>query len=209
MAMSARDSILNKIRSALKQSVPAPYPTVRDKVVMLPAAPSDISSLFAHQFEALQGHFFFCEDKTAMHQQLKNLMQEKQWKHIFCAAPFLQDQWPSMDIIPYESLATCDVSITGCENLVARTGTIVLSAALPQGRTASVYAPAHVCIAYTDQLVYDLPDVLQPLAEKHNQNLPSLISFASGPSRTADIEKTLVTGVHGPKEVYCFLIKRG
>ena len=37
--------------------------------------------------------------------------------------------------------------------------------------------------------------------------MPSLITFASGPSRTADIEKTLVTGVHGPKEVYCFLVE--
>jgi len=37
--------------------------------------------------------------------------------------------------------------------------------------------------------------------------MPSLITFASGPSRTADIEKTLVTGVHGPKEVYLFLVE--
>ena len=43
--------------------------------------------------------------------------------------------------------------------------------------------------------------------EKYAGNIPSLITFATGPSRTADIEKTLVTGVHGPKEVYCFLIE--
>jgi len=44
------------------------------------------------------------------------------------------------------------------------------------------------------------------MKEKYAGNIPSLITFASGPSRTADIEKTLVTGVHGPKEVYCFLV---
>ncbi|TAF92879.1 MAG: lactate utilization protein B/C, partial [Bacteroidetes bacterium] len=38
-------------------------------------------------------------------------------------------------------------------------------------------------------------------------NYPSMVSFAAGPSRTADIEKTLVVGVHGPKQVYCFLVE--
>jgi len=46
------------------------------------------------------------------------------------------------------------------------------------------------------------------LKEKYNQRLPSSISFATGPSRTADIEKTLVVGVHGPKQVYLFLVDR-
>ncbi|MBP6687047.1 MAG: LUD domain-containing protein, partial [Lacibacter sp.] len=74
------------------------------------------------------------------------------------------------------------------------------------GRTTSVYAPVHVCIAYASQLVYDLKDALLALREKYNGQLPSFISFATGPSRTADIEKTLVVGVHGPKEVFVFLI---
>jgi L-lactate dehydrogenase complex protein LldG len=69
-----------------------------------------------------------------------------------------------------------------------------------------VYAPIHICIAYTKQLVYDVKDALQLIKSKYGNNLPSLISFATGPSRTADIEKTLVVGVHGTKEVYCFLV---
>ena len=104
-------------------------------------------------------------------------------------------------------LADCDVSITGCENLVARTGSIVMSSAQTNGRTASVYAPIHICIAFTSQLVYDIKDALQAAKDKYGDNLPSLITFATGPSRTADIEKTLVVGVHGPKEVYLFLVE--
>ena len=91
--------------------------------------------------------------------------------------------------------------------MIARTGSIVLSTAQQSGRTVSVYAPVHICIAYTSQIVYDVKDGLQLLKEKYAGNIPSLISFATGPSRTADIEKTLVTGVHGPKEVYCFLVE--
>jgi L-lactate dehydrogenase complex protein LldG len=56
-------------------------------------------------------------------------------------------------------------------------------------------------------VVYDLKDALQAVKDKYGNNLPSLITFASGPSRTADIEKTLVVGVHGPKEVYLFLVE--
>jgi L-lactate dehydrogenase complex protein LldG len=61
-------------------------------------------------------------------------------------------------------------------------------------------------VAYTSQLVYDVKDAILQAREKFAGNLPSLITFATGPSRTADIEKTLVVGVHGPKEVYVFLV---
>jgi L-lactate dehydrogenase complex protein LldG len=44
--------------------------------------------------------------------------------------------------------------------------------------------------------------------KKEADVIPSMISYATGPSRTADIEKTLVVGVHGPKEVYCFLVDK-
>lgn len=108
------------------------------------------------------------------------------------------------EVVSFDNLADCDVSVTFCENLVARTGTMVLSSAGQHGRTASVYAPVHICIAYTSQMTFDIKDALQNIKEKYNNSFPSLLSFASGPSRTADIEKTLVTGVHGPKEVYCF-----
>ena len=81
-----------------------------------------------------------------------------------------------------------------------------MSAAQQSGRTVSVYTPVHICIAYVDQLVYDIKDALLLIKQKYAGNIPSLITFASGPSRTADIEKTLVVGVHGPKEVYLFLI---
>jgi len=132
---------------------------------------------------------------------VQKLIVEKQWTKIYCN----EDKWNSA-FSNTINLPTCDVSITGCEFLVARTGTIVMSAAQKSGRTVSVYAPVHICIAYTNQLVYDIKDALQTLKEKYAGNIPSLITFASGPSRTADIEKTLIIGVHGPKEVYVFLV---
>jgi L-lactate dehydrogenase complex protein LldG len=104
-------------------------------------------------------------------------------------------------------ISTCDASITGCELLIARTGSLLMSSAQLSGRTVSVYAPIHICVAYTNQLVYDIKEGLQVIRQKYSGKLPSLITLATGPSRTADIEKTLVVGVHGPGEVYVFLIE--
>lgn len=83
-----------------------------------------------------------------------------------------------------------------------------MSSAQQSGRTVSVYTPIHICISYVDQLVFDTYDALKAFKSKNVHGLPSFITFAAGPSRTADIEKTLVMGIHGPKEVYLFLIDK-
>ena len=54
--------------------------------------------------------------------------------------------------------------------------------------------------------MYDMKEALAMLMQKYDGAIPSMINLATGPSRTADIEKTLVLGAHGPKEVYVFLI---
>lgn len=134
--------------------------------------------------------------------------QKKKWTSLYCIDKQLQ--YILGTTISFntsiQDLTNCDAAITGCEYLVARTGSIVMSSADPSGRNTSVYAPVHICIAYTSQLVYDIKDALEGVKEKYNNQIPSLITFATGPSRTADIEKTLVVGVHGPKEVYVFLV---
>jgi L-lactate dehydrogenase complex protein LldG len=163
---------------------------------------------FAEEFSKLQGKFVFCLDEAELIAQLLDVLKQNQWTKIFCTEKDLQKIFTigSFPIDPQQTLKSCDVSITSCEFLVSRTGTIVLSAAQSDGRTASVYAPVHICIAYRSQLVYDLRDALQSIKDKYQHKLPSLVTFASGPSRTADIEKTLVVGVHGPKEVFVFLV---
>ena len=204
---AAKENILKKIRQALTNPVPLPFPQSQGNQPIFKKQKEDDAIVFAESFSKLQGKFVFCSDEHEMSLQLNVLIKSKGWTNIYCREskliPFIQKN----DMEPYGDLATCDVSITGCEYLVARTGTIVMSSAQQSGRTTSVYAPVHICIAYSSQMVYDLKEALQFIKSKYKNNLPSLISFASGPSRTADIEKTLVTGVHGPKEVYCFLIE--
>ncbi len=209
MPSKAKENILKKIRQALVTPVTIPFAESGDSGNVFHAPTQDLDITFAEAFTKLQGQFAFCFDHAEMVEQLQVLAERKQWTKLFCNQPVLKQlfgkyNWP---LDWYNQLADCQASITTCEALVARTGTMILSSIASGGRTPSVYAPVHICIAYTSQLVYDVRDGLEMLQEKYRAELPSLISFASGPSRTADIEKTLVTGVHGPKEVFCFLVE--
>ena len=197
----AKENILKRIRQALSNPVPLPFPQSEGTHSAFQAATDDLEMIFARQFTGLLGKFAFCTNEKEMVLQVQQLISGKKWTKIHCMEPTWKETFGNS-----YNLADCDASITGCELLVARTGTIVMSSAQKSGRTVSIYAPVHICISYTSQLVYDIKDALQLVKDKYAGSIPSLIRFATGPSRTADIEKTLVTGVHGPKEVYCFLV---
>ena len=205
----ARANILNKITEALKAPVTMPFPEqISDRPVFIPNE-NELAIEFAEKFTSLLGKFVYCENESELVNKLAQLIHAKEWEKIYSIeSGWLDDMKEySFDPVTTDDLAACDASITLCEHLIARTGTIVLSSQQLSGRTTSVYAPIHICIAYTHQLVFDISDSLTHF-KKELETLPSMISFATGPSRTADIEKTLVVGVHGPKEVYCFLVEK-
>ena len=206
-SQGARHKILQKIKQALKDPVPVPFPDqVMDSPIFIPTE-KEMAIEFAQKFTELLGKFVYCADEQELIVQLNTLIITKGWNKVYSIETEWLDKMLTLkfDPVTTDDLATCDAAITLCTHLVARTGTIVLSSKELSGRTSSVYAPIHICIAYADQLVYDISDSLLKFKDSP-EGMPSMISFATGPSRTADIEKTLVVGVHGPKEVYCFLI---
>jgi L-lactate dehydrogenase complex protein LldG len=207
---SAREKILKRIRKALTQSTPLPFPASEGSSTVFKPSSQEMEVEFAEQFSKLLGRFIYCSDDADLVNQLAGLIEHNKWDKIYYKPEELKGSLPAaLSKLPlHNHLATADIAITTCEALVARTGSIILSSALPSGRTTSVYAPIHICIAYTNQLVYDVRDGLQLIKERYRNKLPSLVTFATGPSRTADIEKTLVVGVHGPKEVYVFLVEQ-
>lgn len=191
----------------MAQPVPVPF-TMGKEEALYPAPQQDLALVFAENFTGLQGRFSFCSSYAELVAQLNQLADTRNWQQIYCREEGIKHLLASAGFMNYTATALhdCDASITTCELLVARTGSILMSSAQQSGRTTSVYAPVHICIAYMSQLVYDIKDGLQLLKDKYADAFPSLITLATGPSRTADIEKTLVVGVHGPKEVFCFLI---
>lgn len=208
MAENAREKILLKIKQALATPVPVPFEINDNQTTLFAEEQKSLDLMFAENFTAVAGKFTYCPTWQVLVGKLVALHSRLLWKNVYCAETKLRTRLEDQGYGNFtkSGLESSDVAITSCECLVARTGSLLLSSAMENGRTSSVYAPVHVCIAHPGQIVYDIKDALRFAKNKYHGNLPSLLSLATGPSRTADIEKTLVVGVHGPKEVYCFLL---
>lgn len=210
MAVNSKEKILGAIRKSLEENkLPMPFPEADKADNFFVQDEISLEEKFAMEFSKLGGKFVYCANEAEMIQQLQALSDTMKWNQIHVRDRFLLDLFKEhqLDFIQDgENLTDISVGLSMCECLVARTGSVLLTGAQEYGRTLPVYAPIHIAFAFTNQLVLDIADGIQFLQEKYHGSLPSLVSLTTGPSRTADIEKTLVVGVHGPKEVYVFLV---
>ena len=100
-----------------------------------------------------------------------------------------------------------DVGVTGVEFAVAETGTAVLSSDSETGRLVGLAPPVHIVIVKRGQILPSLDELfLLRKWQSVNGLAPQYTNLISGPSRSADIEYTLVTGVHGPGDVRMVLV---
>jgi L-lactate dehydrogenase complex protein LldG len=206
---TSREKMLKKIRKALLEKRDNPYPNLED-TPLYEEYNDHLDVLFAGQLSAVSGNFVFCEDEIQLIENLLDLSEKKNWRKIYAWETGLQSLLSNYEF-PFYSTDTdflnADVGITYCEALVARNGSVLVSNGKAAGRRLSIYPHIHIVIAYTSQLVLDLKDGFKLLKDKYPEIMPSMISNITGPSRTADIEKTLVLGAHGPKELYVFLLE--
>lgn len=205
---TSKEKLLKKIRKALLEKRDNPYPNLED-LPHYPPTEELLEIVFASEFTAVSGQFVFCEDEVQLIENLLNLADQHKWHKIYCWEPALQDILTRFDFPYFETdkdFEQAEVGITLCEALVARNGSIILSNSGMAGRRLSIYPPVHIVLAYSSQLVTDLKDGFKLIKEKYKDQLPSMITTVTGPSRTADIEKTLVLGAHGPKELFVFLL---
>jgi L-lactate dehydrogenase complex protein LldG len=115
-----------------------------------------------------------------------------------------------------ETLFSADAAVTGVAAAIAESGTIVCPSGPGLARGASLLPPVHVAIVHASQLVPDLCDYFDGLSAavgssplgpaSSSTSLPANINLITGPSKTADIEGILVTGVHGPGHVHVVLV---
>ncbi|MCO4293019.1 LUD domain-containing protein [Solitalea sp. MAHUQ-68] len=207
-AITPRELMLKNIRKALLEKRDNPYPNYEDSP-LYPPNHELLELIFAEELNNVAGKFLFCEDEINFIENIINLAEERDWLKIICWDSKLQQLLRKYDypfIADDENFVNAEVGITTCEALIARNGSVLVSSAQQSGRRLSVYPHTHIVLAYTSQLVMDLKDAFAVLKEKYEERLPSNITVITGPSRTADIEKTLVLGAHGPKELYVFLI---
>ncbi|MCX2482001.1 LutC/YkgG family protein [Pedobacter sp. MR2016-24] len=206
--ISSKELMLKKIRKALLEKRDSPYPNLEETPLYKPT--EEIPEiLFAEQLTAVSGNFIFCENGVEFIENILELAERFKWRKIYCWEPELQQLLANYEFPFYKTdkdFEMAEVGITMCEALIARNGSILVSNQNEAGRRLSIFPHHHIVIARTGQMVMNLKDGFQLIKNKYGAQIPSMISTITGPSRTADIEKTLVLGAHGPKELFVFLI---
>jgi L-lactate utilization protein LutC len=152
----------------------------------------------ADTLQSLPGGEIFVQDSPA----LRELIQDAT-RRVDSQASEGSIRWSSEGAPRERSQAT----ITLAEALIAQTGSLLVSSRCG-GRGASVVAPCHVVFATEDQIVDDLRAALKLAKERGILESNSFICAISGSSRTADIEKILVQGAHGPRRVVVIVQQR-
>jgi len=203
-----KERMLKSIRRGLIEKKENPYPEL-DPSPLYPPNLESLDLIFATEFTKVKGEFIYCEDEMDFIQQFQSLVQERSWKDIRVWDHPLKEILRKNKVdfnSTKENLQNAEVGFTLCEALIARNGSVLVSSGMESGRGLMILPPVHIVIAFQKQLVMDLKIALQNLREKYGLDFPSSIACITGPSRTADIEKTLVLGAHGPKELFVFLV---
>jgi L-lactate dehydrogenase complex protein LldG len=106
-----------------------------------------------------------------------------------------------------ERLSEAQLSVTGVEYLIADIGTLVTISNPQASRQISLLPTAHLALATANQIYPNMAELFLQIQEKYGDNLPgSALTLITGPSRTADIEKVLIKGVHGPTRLLAVLL---
>ena len=106
-------------------------------------------------------------------------------------------------------IAESGIGITGADYAVAETGSVIVLPRRGLSRLVSVAPPVHIAIVRREDIIGTLDDLLILRRLEYHTNggdMGSYLNFITGPSRTADIEQTIVVGVHGPREVHLVLL---
>lgn len=207
----AKERILEKIRNGLQKAKIKEFepPKLSNKEIFVtPEKP--LIELFQEELTKINGQFFYCQDDLELIRNLKNVHQQTDLK--LCYSPDLQfiDFIKKANIpftADFQNREKIKSGISGCEYLIARYGSVMVSSAQPGARRIFSFPEIHIVIAFENQLVLEIEEALKGIQEKYGNNLPSQITNITGPSRTADIEKTLILGAHGPKQLYVFILK--
>lgn len=206
---TSREKILKKVRAALINKSKLEPGAIDFESNIYAESEDPLELVFAQQFSDAGGNFVFCENAEDFIYNITALTADENFGKLWCAEPEIQQllkQGELSFISSPEELEKAGTSITGCEFLIARTGSILISSKQVSGRRAAVFPAQHIVVAKTSQLILHMKDALKAVKAKYNDAMPSMVSVITGPSRTADIEKTLVQGAHGPKEIYVFMI---
>jgi len=215
--MSSRDAILSRIRAALADAPPVDPPPVAEVWPRENPQSEQLAERFASELEAVRGEVVRCRSVEDARGKLAELSAEAGWnligavdrpacRELASGLPAERIAWAEEGWNPRE-MAELSAGIVAAEYLLADSGTCVIASRTPEERLMCFLPPACVVIGRVDQLAEHMPaawdEIAAAVADPQRRGEVLLIT---GPSRTADIEKILILGVHGPKRLVVILV---
>lgn len=171
--------------------------------------PGTLFQAFKENAEKVNAGVTFAETEEELVSAVDELITGNGWENVVCLEDNIRVllRKAGSRISFSEKLSDrTEVAITGCESLIAHLGSVIVSSGQSGSRRIFIYPPVHLVVATTSQLSETLEEGYAKTIMKYRDQLPSFISIITGPSRTADIEKTLVLGAHGPVQLHIFVL---
>ena len=215
--------VLDRVRQVLgrghghgSSAPPPPPPALPDKIVRLIGSDAKLPELFAQRAAELKMIVTPTSSQEAA-EKLVEFLRKHPIKRIALSVSLLLDRLgvrpalrsagfevKSWDEITLDQMYDFDCAITDVSYAVAESGTLVIKPTARQGRSMSLVPMYHIAFVEPTQFLPDMVDLFERLAHESDRSNAILIS---GPSKTADIEMNLVTGVHGPGQVEVFVLR--
>lgn len=190
---------------------------------------SDLVAQFAGELARLEAQAHHCPDDEAALEEIRALLQRHDamsviaWKldqiDLQNLDALLAEM--SVDVLDTDvraaedrsthlhTLEPAQVCLSGVDSAIAESGTLVLRSGPGRPRLASLLAPVHIAVVRADQIVRGLGEALALVQQRYGPDVfadSSNLMLISGPSRTGDIEQTLVLGAHGPRELHVLIV---
>lgn len=218
-----RDSFLARVRQAVgegnRPGVAPPLPS-RGHVGYQGAGADPLARLQA-EFTAAGGFFHLVPDAAMARRVIRRLLAERSAQRVLIGDGAFVDSLDLQKILlddglhvervadlgrtaDREAFFAADVGISGVDQVIAETGTIVQCSRHDQPRSLTLLVPIHVAVARREEILPDLFDLFEGPARP--ATMPGCLTLVTGPSKTGDIELRLVTGVHGPGEVHLVVV---
>ena len=215
--MSAREAILRRIRAAQGRSGAEPpeaeLAQVRAAIASPVAGPRPPPG-----GDLVQRFLAECDRVSTTHRRTGSLADVPRDVALYCEANALAPRavaWPGLAALDWSAagvqvegrLARADdrIGITGCFCAIAETGTLLLLSSPETPKSTALLPETHIAVVEAARIVATMEDAFALLRRERGE-VPRATWFVSGPSRTADIEQTLVIGAHGPYRVHALVI---
>ena len=220
MERMGTNEVMTRVSRALGRAAPPrevpPPPVVDEAVARLAPADTDLAVEFARVAADVAKMTVRDVAAGSIVEEVAGLLRERKAGRVVLTRSGLLAQLDAASVLAavgfnatwwsdttLDATYDADAGITDVWFAVAETGSLVIRASAEHGRAVSLVPPLHIAIVEREQIVPDLVDAMRKIAA---EGAGTGTVFITGPSKTSDIEMTLVTGVHGPMEVVVLLV---